>query len=73
MTLEEAKSLYIGQTIYFPQNKNSDGTPQRWRVNGMYKTWKTKPGVFKLPIKNGLRNCDYLTNKNYTDFTLTQD
>lgn len=26
----------------------------RVRANGQVKTWKTRPGVFRLPIKHGL-------------------
>jgi hypothetical protein len=61
ITLQQAKELKIGQVIYHRINTNADGSPQRWRVNGKVKTWKRYPEKVKVPIKNGLRNCDYLT------------
>ena len=61
LTLEQAKKLKHGNVLYHLHNKNSDGTPQRWRVNGKVQTWKKDASMIKIPIKNGLRNCDYLT------------
>lgn len=40
----------------------------RWwdcRRNGRTKTWKTRPGEFRIPVKAGLRACGYITNGNY--------
>jgi len=72
MTYEEATSLSRGEFIYLPGDMTSTGTTQKWRVNGAYKTWKTKPGVFMLPIKHGLRNFGHLTNENYQNFQLKE-
>lgn len=36
----------------------------RCRPNGAVKTWKTRPGEFRLPIKHGLRDCAYITQSN---------
>jgi hypothetical protein len=45
--------------------KNADGkTPVKVRRNGQTKTWKTRPGEFKIPVKYGLRQCFYITNAN---------
>jgi hypothetical protein len=63
ITLQEAKELRVGQTLYHLKNKNADGSAQRWRVNGKPKLWKRAPEAVKVPIKNGLRNCDYLTHQ----------
>lgn len=46
-----------------------DGHPLRtkggslvlWRRNGMTKIWKTRPNDFRVPVKRGLHNCDYIT------------
>lgn len=35
----------------------NDGTARLCRPNGALKTWKTRPGEFRLPIKYGLREC----------------
>lgn len=60
MTLTQAKRLRIGDVLYHTINRNADGTPQRWRVSGKVKLWKRSPNRVQVPIKNGLRNCDYL-------------
>ncbi len=39
----------------------------RWwklRRNGKTKTWKTRPGEFRIPVKAGLRSCAYITHYN---------
>ena len=61
LTLEQAKALKHGQILYHTQNCNTDGTAQRWRINGQVKTWKRDPMRVNVPVKNGLRNCSYLT------------
>jgi len=61
MTLEEAKALRPGMILHHVCNLNADKTPQRWKVNGKPKTWKRNPGRVKVPIKQGIRNYDYLT------------
>lgn len=60
LTLKQAKNLKHGDTLYHLINNNSDGTPQRWRVNGKVQTWKKDESKVKVPVKHGLRNCDYL-------------
>jgi hypothetical protein len=54
ITLEQAKSLRYGQTLYHAKNRNSDGTPQRWRVNGKPQIWKRAPHRVRVPLKYGL-------------------
>lgn len=61
MTLDEAKQLKIGQVLHHTINRNADGTPQRWRVNGAVKVWKRNPNRVRVPIKHGLYAYDYLT------------
>ena len=62
ITLEQAKSLDYGDVLYHTIHKNADGTPQRWRVSGKPKTWKTRPDEVKVPVKHGLYNNDYITH-----------
>lgn len=64
MTLKEAKGLRLGQPLRHTVNKNADGTPQRWRVNGKVRTQKKNPGWVKVPIKRGLRDYGYITEDN---------
>ena len=63
MTLDEAKRLKHGDMLQHTINKNADGTPQRWKVNGMVKTWKRDKGRIRVPVKNGIRYYDYVTEK----------
>ena len=64
MTLEQAKNLKYGNILHHTINKNADGTPQRWRVNGKVKLWKRDPGRIQVPLKYGLWDHDYLTEDN---------
>ena len=61
ITLAQAKELKHGDILHHTINKNADGTPQRWKVNGKVKTWKRDNTRVRVPVKHGLRNCDYLT------------
>lgn len=62
--------LTRNDTIHHILDKNADGTPARWRVNGKIKTWKTRPDDFELPIKHGLYAFSRLTHKNAEHFEL---
>lgn len=63
ITLDQAKKLYHGQVLYHVNNRNSDGSPQRWRVNGQPKTWKTRPNEVQVPLKHGMYDFGYLTER----------
>ena len=73
ITLDQAKQLTYGQTLYHITNRNSDKSPQRWRVNGKVKTWKTRPNEVKVPVKHGLYNFDYLTQDDLHLVCLTEN
>ena len=60
ITLDQAKGLKYGDILYHIKNRNSDGTPQRWKVNGKPKVWKTQPGRVRVPLKHGLYRFDYI-------------
>lgn len=47
---------------------NADGSPARCRKSGALKTWKTRPGQFRLPVKYGLRTSFYMTPENIGDW-----
>lgn len=51
MTVREAKSLRPGQSVPFLAN---DGTFRECRVSGAPKTWKTRQGDVRVPVKYGL-------------------
>jgi len=54
MTIEEAKRLRYGQTVYEAGEYNADGTARRWRVSGQVQTWKRDPNRVRVPLKHGL-------------------
>lgn len=72
ITLEEAKQLKLGTTLYHVAFVNKDGSPQRWRVNGKPKIWKRNPDKVQVPIKHGLRDFGYLTEKYLDCVSLTE-
>lgn len=61
ITIEQAKELKHGDMLHHETNKNADGTPQRWKVNGKVKRWKRTPNKIEIPLKHGLYRFDYLT------------
>lgn len=70
VTLAQAKSLHQGTVLHFRHAYNADGTPQRWRVNGAPKTWKTRPTDVRVPLKHGLYSFGYLDQNNLADFNI---
>ena len=77
MTVDEAKSLHLGQIIFHTLFTNADGSPRRWRVNGAVKTWKTRPDDVRVPIKHGMWDYDYVWsiagNGNLDDFAIKEE
>lgn len=41
----------------------ASGRNWRARRNGKTKTWKTRPGEFRIPVKIGLRSCIHFTHE----------
>jgi len=60
-TREQVNGLKHGDILNHTFNRNADGTPTRWRVNGQVKTWKTRPTDYQVPLKHGLFSYGYLT------------
>lgn len=73
ITLDEAKNLQVGQILHHTKDKNRDGSPRRWRVNGAVKTWKRNPNRVKVPVKHGLYSYDYLTEKDLELVSFPED
>lgn len=63
MTHNELISLPRGTTLHHVSLRNADGSALRARVNGRAKTWVTRPGAFRLPMKWGLKTCFYITER----------
>lgn len=68
ITKTEAVITRTGRAILSVLHQNADGTPQRFRVSGRCKTWKTRPNEFRLPVKRGLYQHGYITHENAQDF-----
>ena len=43
------------------------------RINGSLKTWKTRPGDFRLPIKHGMRGYGEIVPENISQFHAPSD
>jgi len=48
--------------------KNSDGSPLRCRRSGKTKLWVTRPLEFRIPVKYGLYDSFYITEKNCNEW-----
>ena len=70
ITYQQAVLLRRGEILHHVGLKNADGTPARFRVNGACKTWKTRPGQFRVPLKRGMYQHAYLTEHNGDGFVL---
>lgn len=44
-----------------------------WRRNGKTKTWKTRPKEFSVPVKHGLRDYGYITERTAVDFHVAEE
>lgn len=73
ITLEQAKALKYGTILYHVANKNADGTPQRWKVNGVPKIWKRSPERVRVPLKHGLYTYGYLTEEDLNLVSLSEN
>ena len=71
ITLEQAKKLTPGMTIFSRSDKNANGSPQRWKVSGKAQTWKKDPKRVSVPLKRGMYSYSHLTENNLWYFSLT--
>ena len=72
MNIWEIWLVKQGDILYSTQHRNADGTPERWRANGQTKRWKTRPNDFRIPLKRGLREYGYLTQRNMDAFAASE-
>ena len=70
ITISQAKNLRAGQTVYAIGYYNSDGTPQRFIVQGKPKTWKRNAERVEVTIKRGLKEYVTLTELCLEEFSL---
>ncbi len=72
ITLQIATQAGYRQELHHKTLKNTDGTPKKCRVNGRCKTWKTRPGKFRLPVKQYPNTYFYITEDNGDDWGLPE-
>ncbi len=72
MTTEQAKALRLGDLVYYPKKVKGTLKVFRLKVNGQPKTWVRSPDRVKVPIKYGLYEHDYITEKNCAFFHHTE-
>jgi hypothetical protein len=70
ITIEQAKALTYGDHLHHASATNADGTPQRFRVSGKPKIWKTRPDEVRVPVKRGMYENGYITQRNIGEFNL---
>jgi hypothetical protein len=70
ITKDIALSLRYRDELVHRTERDSRGLPARCRVNGACVTWKTRPFDFKLPVKYGLAQCFYITERNAEQWSL---
>lgn len=62
LKMEDCVHAQHGDLVYMIGS--AIGVSHRYRVSGRCKTWKTRPGEFRLPIKYGLRESSAITQHN---------
>ena len=72
ISIEQAKRLSQGQTLYHCLNRNADGTPQRWKVTSV-KTWSTRPSEVEVRLKYGIRTYDRISQRELNLVALTEE
>jgi len=70
ITISQAIEVKYRQEFHHVALKGGDKNPVRCRANGKCKTWVTRPGEFRLPVKYGLYQCFYITEKNASEWNL---
>jgi hypothetical protein len=64
------RTALTAQYFWHKAIKRSDGrTSVGVRRNGSTKTWKTRPGEFRIPVKYGMYEYFYITDKNADEWT----
>lgn len=64
------QTALTAQYFYHRTQTYKDGvTPIQVRRNGATKTWKTRPDEFKIPVKYGMYEFFYITDKNASEWS----
>ena len=63
ITTEDLKAITWMDVICVPRGSDKRG-PERWRVNGATKLWKTDADRVRVPLKHGLHEYSHISNVN---------
>lgn len=69
---QTAGSLEYGDILYHLWYVNSDGSPQRYKVNGRPQIWKTRPEEIRIPAKRGLWQYVQIWHYDLDQFSLSE-
>ena len=64
---------FYHRTVRYAGRGKRPGAPYQARRNGATKTWKTRPGQFRIPIKIGFREYGYIDNNNADEWATRPD
>lgn len=65
------QTALTAQNFWHRTITRKDGvTPAEARRNGATKTWKTRPGEFKIPVKHGMYDYFYITQADADDWSI---
>ena len=70
--LWQAKNLKCGEVVYAIGYYNSDGTAQRFKVQGKPKTWKRNNERVEVTLKRGLKEIVLLTELCLNEFSIEE-
>lgn len=66
-------STFYHRTVRYASRGKKPGGPYQARRNGRTKTWATRPGQFRIPIKIGFRDYGYIDNDNADQWATIPD
>lgn len=69
MTLKEIEAALDSGRLF---TKMANGRTWKARRNGATKTWKTRPGEFRIPVKAGFRTSGYVEHNNLHHFEIRE-
>lgn len=72
LTLDQAKALRPGNTLYCLYDRDSRGYAKKVKVNGQPKTWKRSPDRVRIPYKYGLYGYGYIGENDLDQFSLDE-
>lgn len=64
---------FYSRTVSYKGRGKHPGAPYEARRNGATKTWKTRPGEFRIPIKIGFKGYGYIDQNNAHEWATRPD